>query len=71
LYIREKNNNIVEFYDLKADPGALKNLGKSHPKAALLARLEEGQAARSSERTELDEQTIKQLESLGYLNPSE
>ena len=70
LYIREKNNNKVEFYDLRSDPAALKNLGKSHPKAALFARLEDSESARSSEQTELDAETIRQLESLGYLNPS-
>jgi arylsulfatase A-like enzyme len=70
LYIREKNNNKVEFYDLRSDPAALKNLGKSHPKAALFARLEDSESARSSEQTELDAETIRHLESLGYLKPS-
>jgi arylsulfatase A-like enzyme len=70
LYIREKKNNKVEFYDLKKDPSALNDLGISHPKAALLARLEDTGNARSSQQTELDAETIRQLESLGYLKPS-
>lgn len=70
LYIREKNNNKVQFYDLKKDPAALNDLGTSHPKAALFGRLEDSGNAKSSQQTELDAETIRQLESLGYLKPS-
>ncbi len=67
LYLRERNNNVIEFYDLQSDPGAKNNLGASHPKVAAYAELEEDIATRTTEQTELDQQTIDQLKSLGYL----
>ncbi len=67
LYLREKINNVVEFYDLKLDPAAKHNLGGSHPSAASYANLEKDIVTATTEQTELDPQTIKQLKSLGYL----
>ncbi len=67
LYVREKNNNVVEFYDLQLDPGAQHNLGTSHPKAAAYAKLEDKAVSGTTRQTELDEKTRQQLRSLGYL----
>jgi arylsulfatase A-like enzyme len=69
LYVREKTENNTEFYDLKADPGALKDLGQNHPQYEFYAALEpKSHGAKSTAQTELDEQTRQQLESLGYLH---
>ncbi len=67
LYVHEKINNIIEFYDLSSDPVTKNNLGKSHPKAAFYAKLEDDTSKKTTEKTELDQQTINQLKSLGYL----
>ncbi len=68
LYARERTADKVEFYDLQTDPGAKNNLGQSHPKFAAYAKVAEAEQPNvTAERTELDEQTRKQLESLGYL----
>lgn len=68
LYVLEKTTNTVEFYDLESDADAKHNLGASHPEAAFYARLEESDTVgRAPKQTELDPQTRKQLESLGYL----
>ncbi len=68
LYVREKVNNVVEFYDLRSDPGAQQNLGDTDPKAAFYAELEAGTVSRkTTEQVELDEETRNQLKSLGYL----
>ena len=67
LYIREKKNNVVEFYDLKLDPGAQYNLGTLNPKVAAYAKLEDNAVSGITKQTDLDEKTIQQLKSLGYL----
>jgi len=68
LYIHERINNRVEFYDLLVDAGAKKDLGPSHPKVGYYAKFEPAPArAKPAGKTELDEQTRRQLESLGYL----
>ncbi|MCK4752323.1 MAG: sulfatase-like hydrolase/transferase [Planctomycetes bacterium] len=67
LYIREKINNMMEFYDLQLDSAAKYNLGTSHPKVSYYANLEKNIITAATEQTELDPQTIKQLKSLGYL----
>jgi arylsulfatase A-like enzyme len=69
LYIRERHSGAVEFYDLRADPGALHNLGPDSQGAARLAGLvDEGAPAAVPERVELDASTRDQLEALGYLD---
>ncbi len=67
LYVREKKNNVVEFYDLQLDPGAQHNLGASNPKVAAYAKLEDNAVSGTTKQTDLDEKTIQQLKSLGYL----
>lgn len=67
LYIHERTNNRVEFYDLLVDAGAKKNLGASHPKFGFYAKFEPKAGSEPSGKTELDELTRRQLESLGYL----
>jgi arylsulfatase A-like enzyme len=67
LYVREKLSNVVEFYDLVSDPAALRDLGPSHPDATFYAELEGSSAAKTAEQTELDDQTRKELEALGYV----
>ena len=67
LYVREKTNNVVEFYDLQLDPGAQHNLGASNPKVAAYAKLEDNAVSGTTKQTDLDEKTIQQLKSLGYL----
>ena len=67
LYVREKNSNVVEFYDLQLDPGAQHNLGASHPKAAAYAKLEDSKVGGTNKQIELDDETRQQLKTLGYL----
>ncbi len=67
LYVRERVNNTVEFYDLQSDPGAKNNLGASHAEAASYAKLESEATIRTDEQTALDEETRRQLKALGYL----
>lgn len=71
LYILERLSGAVEFYDLRADPGALHNLGLNSPEAANLAGLvDEDTPAAVPGRAALDSATREQLESLGYLDPA-
>jgi len=68
LYVKEKTSGTVEFYDLRADPTAHNNLGLSHPSASAYAKLAEAAGTDvTAEKMKLDEQTRRQLESLGYL----
>ena len=67
MYVHEKIHNSVEFYDLLSDPGAKNNLGKSHPKAGFYSKLEDNTDRKTTEQAELDQETINQLKSLGYL----
>jgi arylsulfatase A-like enzyme len=68
LYVHERRNDTVEFYDLRADPGAQHNLGRLHLKVASYAMLEETEQAGSKTRqVELDKHTQEMLKSLGYL----
>lgn len=67
LYLRERRNDRVEFYDLEADPGALDDLGPDHPRARLLAELEPLPGDTKAPRETLDPETIEQLRSLGYI----
>jgi arylsulfatase len=72
LYLLERRSGTVEFYDLRADPGALHDLGPDSPEAARLAQLvDEGAAAAAPGRTEIEAATRDQLESLGYFDPQE
>lgn len=68
LYIRERVNGLVEFYDLQTDPGALVDLGAFHPKATEIADLERNISMIdvTVEQAEMDETTINQLKALGY-----
>ena len=70
LYVREKTNNVVQFYDLRSDPKAKHNLGPSHPKINFYSKLEAEHTSKTTEQIELDQKTIKQLKSLGYLKSS-
>jgi arylsulfatase A-like enzyme len=67
LYIREKINNKIEFYDLQSDPRAHNNLGPSHPKVAFYAKFEGSSINHTIEQAELDQKTIEKLKSFGYL----
>jgi len=77
LYVEERLNGGVEFYDLRTDPGAKSNLGAHHPKAANhAAHIEKATqhpgASRPSEsdrseKVEIDPDTRQQLKALGYL----
>lgn len=72
LYIRERRSGAVEFYDLRADPGALHDLGPNAPEAAQLAGLlDEDASPVTPGRAELDGATREQLEALGYLDPAD
>ena len=68
LYVRERRNDRVEFYDLEADPGALDDLGPDHPRARLLAKLEPPPGDAKAPRKTLDPEMIEQLRSLGYID---
>jgi arylsulfatase A-like enzyme len=67
LYVRERRNDRVEFYDLEADPGALDDLGPDHPRARILAKLAPASGDTKASRESLDPETIEQLRSLGYI----
>ena len=61
-----------ELYDIKSDPGELKNLAAAEPKKlselkARLAAIEEEMVKKESSEVSLDEASQKVLESLGYL----
>jgi len=68
LYVRERQGDRVEFYDLNADPGALVDLGPEHPRAQLLARLEPAPDDTPPPQEALDPETLEQLKSLGYID---
>lgn len=67
LYIRERRSGAVEVYDLREDPGALRNLGSDHPAAARLGALVRTDTAPRPAQVEIDAETRAQLEELGYL----
>lgn len=68
LYVRERRNDRIEFYDLNADPGAVDDLGRDHPRARLLAGLEPEPGGMTPPRETLDPETLEQLKSLGYID---
>jgi arylsulfatase A-like enzyme len=67
FYVREEMQDTVEFYDLRADPGARNDLGGSHPLVATYRALERSAAAEKPAERELDDETRGELEALGYL----
>jgi arylsulfatase len=71
LYLRERRRDRVEFYDLRADPGALRDLGPAHPAVPAYAALEGAGGAPPPPRTELDAETLEALRALGYLEAEE
>jgi arylsulfatase A-like enzyme len=68
LYVEERRRGGRELYDLRADPGATRDLGPEHPEAARLAALIGAEEAAESGSIELDEKTRANLEALGYLD---
>ena len=68
LYVRERQNDRMEFYDLRTDPGARDDLGANHPQAKRFRDLEEHLGTATALRKELDPQTIEQLKALGYMD---
>lgn len=67
LYIRERINDIVEFYDLRSDPKAQNDLGNSHPRAHFYVKFEDTIPRQAPKQAELDQETLEQLKSLGYM----
>jgi len=59
----------VEFYDLRVDPGAQRNLGADHREAGRHAAYiaASSPAQPPSEKVEIDSDTRQQLQELGYL----
>lgn len=76
LFVRERATGTAELYDLEADPGAREDLVATGAQSAVLAELAE--IARRAEvvsvdpppRAEIDAETSRQLEALGYLDAS-
>ena len=67
LYVREKTNDVVEFYDLRTDPGALDDLGRAHPDIRMYVRIAElEERTTPTEKADLDPELMRQLKSLGY-----
>jgi arylsulfatase A-like enzyme len=67
LYQREKFGDVVEFYDLRADPSAMRDLGAAHPGATAYVDLEVREPVRAPKQKELDSETREELKALGYL----
>jgi len=68
LFIRERVQGGVEFYDLGGDPGARKDLGYEHPEAGRYAEIERALFLEETGQEELEPETVDALRSLGYLN---
>jgi arylsulfatase A-like enzyme len=69
LYILERHSGAVEFYDLRSDPGARRNLGPEHPEAARFAALvAENKPTGLPDGIVIDGERRKELEALGYLD---
>jgi arylsulfatase A-like enzyme len=68
LYIRERRSGDVEFYDLRSDPGALRNLGPDHPDAARLAGLVPDAEGPEPRQVPIDPETHQRLLELGYVD---
>ena len=71
LYIRERQSDSVEFYDLERDPDALVNLGREHELVEHYAELELRQTAEEASTMPIDEEIQEQLRALGYLSEAE
>ena len=71
LYIRERRSGTEEFYDLRSDPGALRNLGADSQQAAALAAWVRSGDVPAPNQIELDADTRARLEALGYLDTAE
>jgi arylsulfatase A-like enzyme len=67
LYIKERRGGADELYSLMDDPRAQRNLGEHHPAAGPLAALAVSALREHAGTQQLDEETRRQLESLGYL----
>lgn len=68
----EAEDGLREIYDLSVDPGEVTNLAPKRPEGALDARLDEtfealGRKVTEGETTQVDPETRKALEALGYL----
>ena len=68
LYIRERRSGEVEFYDLRSDPGAQRDLGPGHPDAARLARLVPDGQGPAPRQVPIDPETHQRLVELGYVD---
>jgi arylsulfatase len=71
LYVEERRRGGVELYDLRVDPGATRDLGGDDPQAARLAALIGAEEVAEGESLELDAETRRSLEALGYLDPGQ
>jgi len=67
FYVREGMRDTVEFYDLRADPDARRNLGAGDPRVARYRALERATPVEPAAERELDDETREELEALGYL----
>jgi arylsulfatase A-like enzyme len=67
LYIHERREDLVEFYELTGDPGALKNLGRDHPRVPDYASLEPSTSSEEPAQVQLDEKLQEMLRAVGYL----
>jgi hypothetical protein len=74
LYVEERGASEVEFYDLRVDPGAQQDLGAEHPQAARhRAHVEPttpgwDPPGAGPGQHEIDAETRRELETLGYLS---
>lgn len=74
FFVRERIGDQSEFYDLRTDPGALRDLGPRHPEAAAYAAVERSLELHRADEHEataeaVDAETREALRALGYVDP--